>query len=183
MTFLELKTQFMAILNRSDISTLLVTTFINQGSQRAERTLRTPLQEVTLDITTLGFTSLAVPVDMVQMIDIGINSTSRVRYVPWSTFVEVADTSVGIPVIWTRKGNLILMKPTPADNTVLNLYYYGQFTPFTSDNQITSVSLVAPDLIIYAALKYAADYYIDERADAWEATYLRIVQELQDQAY
>ena len=38
----------------------------------------------------------------------------------------------------------------------------------TDENDLAAV---APDLIIYGALGYAADYYLDERRDIFEAKF------------
>ena len=41
---------------------------------------------------------------------------------------------------------------------------------------------VAPDLIIYGALTFAADYYLDERAQVFESKFQTFLAELQEQA-
>jgi hypothetical protein len=45
MNYGDLKTHFNNVLNRSDITTALTTTFIDQGTARVQRQLRTPMQE------------------------------------------------------------------------------------------------------------------------------------------
>ena len=182
MTYGELKAQFVAVLNRTDITTALTTTFIDQGVKRAQRKLRIPPQEVSLDYVASAFVNLPVPSDLIQAINLSVNN-QYVQFMPLSQFLEINDYSTGQPIYWTRKGAAILMKPVPTDGATISFLYYGQFTPFTADSQTTTISLIAPDLIIYAALKYAADYYIDERAATFDATFAEIAQDLQDQAY
>ena len=45
MNYGNLKTQFNNVLNRTDITSDLTTTFIDQGISRIQRSLRTPLNE------------------------------------------------------------------------------------------------------------------------------------------
>jgi hypothetical protein len=52
----------------------------------------------------------------------------------------------------------------------------------TTDSSETLLSQIAPDLIIYAALTYASDYYLDERTEVFEGKYLQFMTELQEQA-
>jgi hypothetical protein len=93
------------------------------------------------------------------------------------------DVYVGSPAYYTRIGNAFQFRPVPAEDTVLTLYYYGEFEQFADDNDETVLSLIAPDLLIYGALAYAADYFMDDRGQAFEGRYVQIAQALQDQAY
>lgn len=183
MTYGELKTQFTAILNRTDITTALTETFINQAMSRSQRELRIPAQEKSLEtIVTGGFTSIPVPTDYISCVAM-ICDDKNINYLPLARFLEVDEDGTGQPLYWTRIGNEFKFKPTPTVDQVVDVYYYGEFTPFTDDLLGTTISTVAPDLLIYGALSYAADYYIDERANSFEGRYQSILQALQDQAY
>lgn len=52
----------------------------------------------------------------------------------------------------------------------------------TQNTDENAIAAVAPDLIIYAALTYAADYYLDERAALIEQKYGLFLSEIQEQA-
>ena len=111
MTYAELKAQFTAILNRTDITDALSATFMNMGMQRFQRDLRTPLQEVSQDtIVGLTFNGLLVPTDLIEMISIQVDGYF-VSYLPYTRFVDITDKAVGQPVVWTRKGAKILLQP------------------------------------------------------------------------
>ena len=45
-----------------------------------------------------------------------------------------------------------------------------------------TLAAVAHDLIIYSALTYAADFYLDERAPLFETKYNQFLSEIQEQA-
>lgn len=182
MNYGEIRTQFKNILNRSDCTNALADTFISQGLARSQRVLRTPANEkFTVTTATAGFTAIAVPNDLIEVISIDSDG-SAVTFLPTKRWLELDQGSSGTPKYWTRIGAEIKLKPTPTDGKVLTLYYYGEFPPFTSDSTETTLSIIAPDLIVYGGLSFAADYFLDERKDLFEQRYMMAAQELQDQA-
>ena len=52
----------------------------------------------------------------------------------------------------------------------------------TADSDENNLAAVGSDLIIYGALTYASDYYLDERASLFEQKYTQFMNEIQDQA-
>ena len=94
----------------------------------------------------------------------------------WSTIQQ----QVHPQCLLSEQQNLLLHpQPTSGD---LVLYYYGEFAPMTADTDENDLAAVAPDLIIYGALTYAADFYLDERRDIFEAKFQQFLSELQEQA-
>lgn len=188
MNYGEIRTQFKAILNRRDCSNTLADTFLNQSLQRCTRELRTPSQEAQTTLTVADpFTGFPVPSDIIQtiamMCQIAGGQQRKLEYYPLARFLELDNTYVGQPAYYTRIGNLFQFRPTPAVDTELTLYYYGEFEQFADDTDETVLSLIAPDLLIYGALSYAADYFMDDRAQSFESRFMQIAQALQDQAY
>lgn len=188
MNYGEIRTQFKAILNRRDCSNALADTFLTQALQRCTRELRTPAQEAEASLTvTNPFTGFPVPSDIIQTIamlaQVSGGQQRKITYLPLARFMEIDNTASGQPQYYTRVGNSFKFKPTPAEDTELTLYYYGEFEAFADDNDETVLSLIAPDLLIYGALSYASDYFMDDRGQAFEARYMQIYQALQDQAY
>lgn len=182
MNYGQIRTQFKNILNRSDCTDALADTFISQGLARSQRVLRTPANEkATATTVTSGFSALAVPNDLIEVISIDSDG-SAVTFLPTKRWLELDQDASGTPEYWTRIGAEIKFKPVPSANKVLTLYYYGEFAPFTSDSTETTLSIIAPDLIVYGGLIYAADYFLDERKDLFEQRYMMSAQELQEQA-
>lgn len=182
MNYGQIRTQFKNILNRTDCTDALADTFIQQGLARSQRILRTPAQEKTVN-TTVGtsFTSMAVPNDLISVI--GLSADDKyIRYIPTARWLELEFAMSGKPEYWTRIGSEIKLKPTPTQGVVLSLNYYGEFPEFTNDSTETVLSVIAPDLIVYGGLTFAADYFIDERKDAFEQRWQQSVAEIQDQA-
>lgn len=188
MNYGEIRTQFKAILNRRDCSTALADTFLTQALQRCTRELRTPPQEA-LTVSTVdgAYVGLPVPADIIQVIAIMATTSGgtmrKLTPMTLSRFLELDDIASGQPMYYARIGNFFQFRPSPALDTELNLYYYGEFEPFLNDNDTTVLGTIASDLLIYGALSYAADYFMDDRGQAFEARYVQIAQALQDQAY
>lgn len=188
MNYGEIRTQFKAILNRRDCSNTLADTFLNQALLRCTRELRTPPQESQADMTVdESFVGFPVPADIIQVIAMMATTAGgnqrKIMQLPLSRFLEIDNVAAGQPQYYTRIGNFFKFRPTPATGTELSLYYYGEFEPFADDSDETTLGTIAPDLLIYCALSYAADYFMDDRGQAFEARYGQIAQALQDQAY
>lgn len=183
MKYGEIRSQFKSILNRRDCSDTLADTFLNQALLRCTRELRTPSQE-TYGSMIVGstFDGFPVPNDLVSIIAV-IANNQKVDFKSIARFFELDLDSAGQPQFYTRIGNKFQFSPSPTEGTELIVSYYGEFTPFSGDSSETNLSLVAPDILIYAALSYASDYFMDERGQAFEERYGQIRQALQDQAY
>ena len=52
----------------------------------------------------------------------------------------------------------------------------------TQDSDENALASIGSDLIIYAALTYAADFYLDDRGQNFEAKYQAFLKEIQEQA-
>jgi hypothetical protein len=95
---------------------------------------------------------------------------------------EVANTAVeGKPTMFVRQAEKILVYPQPTSGT-LSLYYHGEFPALSADSDSNVLTNAAPDLIIYAAATFAADFYLDTRADVFETKFNQFLIELQEQA-
>lgn len=186
MTYAEIRTQFINILNRSDCSNALADTFITQGIQRSQRLLHIITQE-RIDTITVGatFTGIDIPSDFIKPIAIYRESSTGAGYklerVSLSEYLEIPVSSGG-PTVWTRDRTQFLLKPTPAEGDVIKLLYYGEFEDFANDADTTPLSVIAPQMFIYGGLVFAADYFVDDRKAMWEQTYTQAIVELQAQS-
>ena len=178
----NLRTHFKAVLNRSDITDALADTFIDQGIARIQRSLRIPSMETQ---NTYDFTSqtanVTLPSNFLEAIDVYFDNRALTR-LPMRELKELAKgNETGSPMYFTREGGNFLLYPQPSSGSLV-LNYYASFEEMTTDSSENILSLIAPDLIIYAALTYAADYYIDERSALFDGKYLIFLTEIQDQA-
>ena len=182
MNYGELKDHFEALLNRSDITSALKTTFIDQGIARVQRQLRTPLNENKTDYTiTNKQLSVTLPTDFLEIISLYQDQYELTR-VPMSKYREMQKQGqTGNPQYFCREQQKLLLYPAPASGT-LTLYYYGEFPALSADSDTNNLTTVCPDLVIYAALTYAADYFLDERAAIFEQKYQQFLAEIQEQS-
>ena len=182
MNYGDLKSHFNDLLNRSDITTALTERFIDQGIARIQRQLRTPMSERVLNITITGQTeSLTLPSDFMEIISLYMNEYELER-VSMRKYREVAHTAVaGKPRMFVRQAEKLLLHPQPTTGT-LTLYYHGEFPALSADSDSNVLTNAAPDLMIYAAATFAADFYLDTRAEQFEAKFNQFLVELQEQA-
>ena len=92
-----------------------------------------------------------------------------------------AGNAAGEPYFFRREGVNLILYPEPVTGE-LSINYYAEFEPMTADTDENSLATVASDLIIYAALTYASDYYLDERAAIFDGKYREFMVEVQEQA-
>lgn len=182
MNYGELKTHFKAVLNRSDITPALTSTFINQGIARIQRQLRTPINERKADYTITGATpSIILPNDFLEIISLYMGKYELNR-IPMSRYRELNDSPyTDNPQYFTREQQNLLLFPQPSDG-VLTLYYYCDFPPLVNDADENDLTAVASDLIIYSALTFSADYYLDERSTIFEQKFNQFLTEIQEQS-
>jgi hypothetical protein len=177
-----LKTQFKNLLNRSDITNDLADTFIDQGIARIQRTLRIPSMEKKQNyIVSASTTFIVLPNDFLEAIDLYYDGRSLER-IPMKEMQELKKNSLNdAPLYFAREQSNFLIYPHPKTGT-LSLNYYGQYADMTLDSDENQLAIVASDLIIYGALTYASDYYLDERSELFEAKYRTYLAEVQQQA-
>ena len=87
----------------------------------------------------------------------------------------------GKPKYFVREQQKLLLYPTPKTGDIF-LYYYGEFPALSANTDTNNLTTVASDLVIYAALTYAADYYLDERSGVFEQKYNQFLTEIQEQS-
>lgn len=183
MNYGDIKSHFDALLNRSDITPALTALFIDQGISRIERVLRTPLNEIVANYTFATQTaSIAVPQDFLEIISVYYQDRELTR-IPMSRMRQYVQHPVaGKPMYFTREQQNLLLHPQPTTGD-LSIYYYGDFADMVANADENALAKAAPELIIYAGLTLAADYFLDERRDAFEARFLQILAEVQQQAH
>ena len=182
MIYSDLKSHFNDLLNRSDITTALTTRFIDQGISRIQRSLRTPMSERVLEVTINSKTeSMTLPSDFLEIISL-YHTTNELQRIPMSRYRELTDgVYEGKPRFFARQAEKLMLFPQPTDGKLI-LYYHGEFPALSADSDENVLTQSAPDLVIYAGLTYAADFYLDNRSELFEAKYTQFLTELQEQA-
>ena len=182
MNYGEVISHFKNVLNRSDISDDLAKTFLRNGISRIQRQLRTAMNERIAEFSFVDPTAyIVLPADFLELISLTFGGTSVDR-VPISVFKKMsAHQETGVPHYFTREQEKLLIYPTP-DKGTIELYYYAEFDQLEDEADTNALITVAPDLVIYAGLTYAADYYLDDRVDVFTDKYNSFLLEVQEQA-
>lgn len=182
MNYGELKSHFNDLLNRSDITSSLTTRFIDQGIARIQRQLRTPMNEKVRNYTVTSQTaSVTVPNDFIELISL-YQDDRELRRLPMANFRPyAANAYTGKPIYFTRQQASLLLHPQPTSGT-LTLVYYGEFDAMSADTDENILAKAAPDLVLYSALTFASDYYLDNRAEVFEGKFNQFLGEIQSQS-
>ncbi len=178
MSYQTMLDDFTTILDRADMSVAQAQIFLAQGMTRVQRDCRLPSMERALLVTpsTSAMNQFAVPADLIQIIDVLVpkenSSTGQMRAlqkVAYRRLLQMDNTD--LPKAYARfQGQIYIAGGVPIGNTVQFLYY-GGFTPFVNATDENELSSNAPDLGVYAALRYAGDFYEHPLTATWEATY------------
>lgn len=177
-----IRTQLLALLNRNDCTNAIADTFIEQAVARIQRTLRVPAMEKqeVISVNTVAPSSIVLPEDFMNIkylyTDVGM-----LEYKDFSSFLQIPNT-VGNPYYYTRIQGELKMKPTPPEGTQITMIYYGEIPDLVADTDSNFLTVIAPDLLIYGALTFAADFYVDERKQIFEDRFGAIYGEVEEQA-
>lgn len=183
MNKLGIRNQIKGLLNRNDCTDAQADIFIDQAVARIQRNLRIPSMEKT-EVYTAGTTGgnlLTLPTDFLQLKHL-YHSTGTLRYVDLGEYLRTIDAPGNTPVIYTRIQGGLQVKNTPPAGFQTFMVYYGEIPDLVNDTDENFLTVIAPDLLVYAALIYAADFFVDERRDSWEAAATRMYEELNNQA-
>jgi hypothetical protein len=186
----ELKAQFKALLNNTIVTNnpALVSTFVNQGIQRIQHELRVPFMEKQILYTIPdSYTKLGIPSDLLQLISIQVDRDGdgvleyELQRVDMNR-VMGASQDVGPPSIYARQGAAWHLGPRPCVGDKVLITYYCEFPALVADTDSNTMSKVAWDAVVYAALVAASSYLNDDRKASFEQDFQRIMVTLQDQA-
>lgn len=185
MNYGELKTQFLGLLKRRDITDAQADTFLHQAIQRVQRVLRIPPMEKSITVTYDGDVfkdgELPIPSDYLRLIAISADDRRELKQADLTTVLELAKYQ-GCPSKFTRRGSKWKFGPTPTIGTKFRIDYYDEFSDLVAPTDKNYLTVGANDLCIYGALSFAADWFIDKRAPMFEARFIQIKDEIQDQA-
>lgn len=173
MNYGELRTFFQGILNRDDCDDNLADQFIALGLRRTERSLRTPMQRF-IETTVIDGTfdgTLGIPTNFLGLYEVRLNGVTLRRVINNQQALFNGFYIEGVYFKFTEN--------TVSEGDTVEIDYYVEFDPTVLDGDITNYSLIIGDVIIYAALGYAASYFVDSRKGEFDGTFIGLVQETQ----
>jgi hypothetical protein len=189
MNYGELQAQFEGLLKRRDMTPTQSSIFLQQGVSRVQRVLRIPPMEKSIAVTYDGLFfadgRLPVPNDFLRLIAITARAPDGTEYeVKQKDLATVLKdrSGSGCPRSFTRRGGVWEFGPMPPVGTVFRIDYYDEFPALSTPTDENFLTAGPTDLVIYAALTYAGEWFVDKRTPVWEQRYQSIVNEIQNQA-
>ena len=184
MNYGELRTQFTAVLNRRDLTTSLANTFLQMGISRIQRELRAPfLEKSTLVTIGSSYDGIEIPSDYLALVALTVvGQDAKLQRVDLNIAQAEANRGTNIPRVFARQGGKLIIGPTPAEGEVVRIDYYGEVGELSDDTDENTLTIIAWDLVVYAALVLAAEYFLDRRLEAFEIRYQTTLKEITDQA-
>lgn len=185
MLYSEIQTNVQAILNRRDLTPTQLSTFIGFAVQRIQRVLRVPAMEAKTIVTMNGSSGvIPVPGDMLELIAITFNDSvnqQKLVRTDFQTAIRLSNTP-GNPTSFYRDGGSFRIGPYPATGTLCYISYYQDAGGLAAPSDHNWLTDACPDLLVYGALCYAADYFLDERSGTFEARFNQIAGDVQTMA-
>lgn len=183
----QIRSQFKALLNRNDCSDSLANTFIDQTIGRLQRTLRVPSMEKaeTITFTAALPDSFILPNDFLgikELYFIQAPYSKSLERLELGRFLEINALGGSVPQYYCRVQNSMKVKPAQA-GMVIYMVYYGEIPDLVEDTDENFLTQIASDLLIYGALSFACDYFVDERKAAFAEQYKTIYEEIIEQNY
>lgn len=195
MNYGDMQAQFTGLMNRRDLTPTLTLAFLQQSILRIQRTLRIPAMEKSLTATigNLYTNGLTVPGDLLQFIAMTdetdpANKVELQRVALPEVLRVLNDGMINSPgvgnpcSIFARRASKFVIAPLPVTGSVLRMDYYATFGTLSASTDTNVLGDVAPDLIVYGGLSYAATYFLDKRQASFEQRYTQIYEDLMAQA-
>lgn len=183
MNYGEVKAQFRGALNRRDITPTQVDMYVKNACTRAQRLLRVPAAEDVLEyFIAEGFESrLYIPGDYLKLISLTTGDGEELRRTDLTTVSRLACFH-GYPKFYARQGPEFVIGPKPQGGSTLRLTYHVDMSALSADTDENWLTTIAPDVLINGALAAACKFYVDPRADGYEADFVRDITDLNIQA-
>jgi hypothetical protein len=179
-TYLAVKNQFLGILNRRDITPSLTDTFMLYGIQRIQREVRCREMEKLTSVLTDGSSTIDIPTDLLEVISLNTNDQVNVHKLVRTDLQTILNYSKipGQPRFYYRQDGKFSIGPYPPEDTTIWINYYCDVSSLTADTDSNWLTEQAPALLVYAALAYAADYFLDDRKQLFESSYAQVGEQL-----
>jgi hypothetical protein len=192
-TYADLRTKFLSRIKRRDCTNALADGFIADSIKRIQRVLRIAAGEKSVEVTLDDDTyftegQLTIPEDYLKLKALWYNGDTELVRKPLSYVRALAqggdeDSSpnTGTSTCFARQGAGWVLAPYPESGAMIRVDYWGEFENLDEDTDEAILIDIAEDLIIYGALSYACDHWMDKRGPGFEQRFVQILSDLQEQ--
>lgn len=183
----EVRTKFKDLLNNTLCTDALADHFIDLAVKRASRQLKIKdvevISQTTIDGTYPGY--ISVPLGYKGIIEFRANDgTTEYRLTRKSSDESYAYAAFAgkPPKVYHREGDKFYIHPSPRDGDVITLHYWSALTVPATDGDEEDAYTEVYDLVIYGALIYAGDHFVDDRKASWQQTAQELLVEIDEAA-
>jgi len=172
MNYGQLRGFFKTLLNRNDCDDALADSFLELGIRKVERALRTSAQksERVRIINSMWSGYELVPEDLSLKYYISVDGMEVKR---------ITEAQAGILCGYYVDGPFLRFYPDLQEGQELRIMYYAQWVTGLPDDAETAYTKIFSDVVTYASLIYAADYFEDSRISKWSDMYTSLLAECQ----
>ena len=165
MNYAELFDLFHKSINRNPkMPDDLAQRFINFGIKRIEKRLTLDIQIKTQTVAAIADNTFPIPADVMSFVKI---------YDENGVIPRVSDQTTPGRGFYTS-GNTIT---TIHDTAQITIEYYSTYTKSLPSNSTSTEFTDIDDLVLYAALIYAAEHFVDERLSNYTNTFETLIAE------
>lgn len=183
MTFSEIKLLIRDFVNRSDLSESLLEKAVTVSLQRLQRPLRIPpMEKLATASLVVGEDRVTIVGDYLELIMLTANGIPLERK-SMEYLASLDSTAKGTPQYFARELGQFVVYPKPDTDVSVRMTYYAEVNALVEPTDTNVFLRLSPDVILYGALAFLAEYYQDVRGDQWAAKFVQHAQELSDQAY
>lgn len=187
-------TSLTAILLRNDMTQAQAINFIQMSQTRIERTLRTPGQENMGTITgndSAPTGSIVLPADFLALKLLYTQGSwggmDLMEYKDTAGFFKAQNRSMGTsngvsPKYYTRVGSSYLITPPLPAGQEIYMNYYAAQPQLVSPTDSNFFTISAQDLLVYGALSFAGDFFVDDRVGSFEQRFAQLMGDIETQA-
>ena len=173
-------------LDRADLEDAQLDRFIQSAQQRLTRLIRIPAMEARFEFTSQeGCGQIELPTDFLELIDIFVEGPRELTYalqrLALRQLVELPTQSS--PQAYARCSNDIVLRGNLRPSQKAIFHYYAKPPALLAPQDTNALSQTCPDLLVYAALKYAGGWFQHPQTQAWEDIFQGLLAEIQKQNY
>ena len=177
MNYGQLKARFTKTLNRRDCTPTQIVEWLDDGIMRAQRLLEVAGNEAVYEIEVAdGFDKLLLPNDFLRLTSLTVNGAEVTRGTLSDT--NFLAQSAGVPVVFVRDDNALILGPRPSTGSVIRLVYLSDFTALEDDTDENFLTIIAADLLVAGAMVEACAHFSDPRSAAYEQKFLTGITDL-----
>lgn len=183
MTYSEFRTEFIAEVNRRDLTTTLAGVFIRDGIARLNEDLR--IREMETSVSSVvhasgGYRTITVPSDYLATVRVVADDMpDELSVVPYGTLLRY-DAQVGYPIVYARRTTSFHIRPYASASATLD--YYAQVGALSADSDTNVVLAACPHILRLASKVFAAEYYKMDTLGTWEGHYQAVLATINQRA-